>query len=260
MGDNSHAEGYNTRANGNYSHAEGISSIADGDYSYAWNGVNSVSYTGKGAATFSINPTGGTSGFYIGPSSLANYLDTRAEQSDLTSLSAKYGSIGTILTYKGSVATSSALPSAGNTVGDFYTITGDGSSYAWNGTSWVSMGTLADVSSMSQTLWQKSADLGSESSFTLNLSGDITIYKTALTAATTISSFVLPTTPSGSDVATFELAVTMPSTVYTLNFPTVSWLGGSAPDMSTSSCTYLFAFRTMDAGSTWIGNLQGTWA
>lgn len=41
-------------------------------------------------------------------------------------------------TYKGSVATASALPS-GASVGDLYTVTGEnGAQYVWDGSSWVS--------------------------------------------------------------------------------------------------------------------------
>lgn len=39
-------------------------------------------------------------------------------------------------TYKGSVATVSALPSSGNTKGDLWQIRADGSEYVWDGTQW----------------------------------------------------------------------------------------------------------------------------
>jgi hypothetical protein len=49
------------------------------------------------------------------------------------------------------------------------------------------------------------------------------------------------------------------NSVYTLTFPnSLTWQNGSAPDMSAIG-TYFFAFRTVDGGSTWVGNLQGVW-
>lgn len=38
--------------------------------------------------------------------------------------------------YKGTVATTTALPSSGNTVGDCYTVTADLGTYVWDGTAW----------------------------------------------------------------------------------------------------------------------------
>ena len=54
--------------------------------------------------------------------------------------------------YKGSVATVSALPSVGNTVGDVYDVQENGSNYAWDGTKWDALGQIIDTS----TLWSKS--------------------------------------------------------------------------------------------------------
>lgn len=46
-------------------------------------------------------------------------------------------SINVAYTYKGSVASISALPASGNTTGDMYTV--DGSQYVWDGTEWIVM-------------------------------------------------------------------------------------------------------------------------
>ena len=48
--------------------------------------------------------------------------------------------------YKGSVATQSALPASGNTVGDVYDVQDSGMNYAWNGTAWDALGTYVDTS------------------------------------------------------------------------------------------------------------------
>ena len=54
--------------------------------------------------------------------------------------------------YKGSVATVSALPSSGNTVGDVYDVQATGTNYAWTGTAWDALGQIVDTS----LLWAKS--------------------------------------------------------------------------------------------------------
>lgn len=48
--------------------------------------------------------------------------------------------------YKGSVATQSALPASGNTVGDVYDVQDSGMNFAWNGTAWDALGTYVDTS------------------------------------------------------------------------------------------------------------------
>lgn len=48
--------------------------------------------------------------------------------------------------FKGTVATVAALPSSGNLEGDVYQVTADSSEWAWNGTQWVELGTIVDLS------------------------------------------------------------------------------------------------------------------
>lgn len=62
----------------------------------------------------------------------------------------------TVMTYKGSVATTAALPASGNITGDVYNVEADGMNYAWNGTAWDPLGstltldyaTNADIDAM----------------------------------------------------------------------------------------------------------------
>lgn len=49
-------------------------------------------------------------------------------------------SIGTVMRYKGSVATYADLPTTGQTIGDVWNVEEDDSNYAWNGTSWDKLG------------------------------------------------------------------------------------------------------------------------
>lgn len=50
------------------------------------------------------------------------------------------------MTYKGTKATTSALPSSGNAQGDVWHVTADGSEWAWNGSAWEELGTVMDLS------------------------------------------------------------------------------------------------------------------
>ena len=50
------------------------------------------------------------------------------------------------MTYKGTKATVSALPSSGNKVGDLWHVTADGGEYAWDGSAWQEMGSVIDLS------------------------------------------------------------------------------------------------------------------
>ena len=52
------------------------------------------------------------------------------------------------MVYKGSVATVAALPSSGQSVGDFYNVTATGENYAWDGEAWDIVGNIIDLSNI----------------------------------------------------------------------------------------------------------------
>lgn len=54
--------------------------------------------------------------------------------------------LGSILNYKGTKATESALPSTGNVTGDVWIVSADNSEYVWNGTAWEKLGPTIDLS------------------------------------------------------------------------------------------------------------------
>lgn len=76
------------------------------------------------------------------------------------------GMVSGVLHYKGTKATVSALPSSGNTTGDVWHITADGSEYAWDGSTWQELGTATDLSGYVPT----STKVNNKA-----LSGDITL-------------------------------------------------------------------------------------
>ena len=67
------------------------------------------------------------------------------------SLYALKSDIEWIYKYKGSVPTSTDLPSIGNIVGDIYNVEDTDMNYAWNGVSWDPLGGVADVESINDT-------------------------------------------------------------------------------------------------------------
>lgn len=54
--------------------------------------------------------------------------------------------IASVLKYKGTIASVANLPTTGNTTGDVWHITADGSEYAWDGSIWQELGTAVDLS------------------------------------------------------------------------------------------------------------------
>ena len=50
------------------------------------------------------------------------------------------------LSYKGTKASVSALPSTGNVTGDVWHVTATGGEYAWNGSAWEELGSAVDLS------------------------------------------------------------------------------------------------------------------
>lgn len=96
------------------------------------------------------------------------------------------------------------------------------------------------------------------SSGSINLSRLYSYYTYAPTSATTFTFNSGNLNLGSSEIYTFELAINM-SSVQTLTFPSnLTWQGDEIPDMN-SNGLYFFAFRTINQGSTWVGNLQGIW-
>lgn len=72
---------------------------------------------------------------------------TVAELSDAGDY-AKKSDLASVYRYKGSVATTSALPSNGQTTGDVYNVEADGMNYAWTGTGWDALGASIEVTAI----------------------------------------------------------------------------------------------------------------
>lgn len=71
-------------------------------------------------------------------------------------------SIGSVLHYKGSVATYADLPAVGQTLGDMYNITSDGSNYVWTGSGWDAISGIVDLSAYRTSAAQDLIDSGKQ--------------------------------------------------------------------------------------------------
>lgn len=68
------------------------------------------------------------------------------------------GLISSVLHYKGTKATVSALPNSDNVTGDVWHVTADGSEWAWDGSNWQELGTAVDLSAYRTVADQNSID------------------------------------------------------------------------------------------------------
>ena len=94
---------------------------------------------------------------------------------------------------------------------------------------------------------------------TISLASNKSIYSITPSANTTFTFDTTNLSISSTVAYTFELYVNMSSTAYSLTFPaSVTWQDNETPDLSATG-KYFLVFRTIDGGTTWLGNLQGAW-
>ncbi len=91
----------------------------------------------------------------------------------------------------------------------------------------------------------------------IKVSLNTSIYKISPVGGMNISFDVSELEIGDDNVITFEVLISMPDVVYSINFQNVTWIEENMDISSTGS--YLFVFRSFDKGASWIGNLQGNW-
>ncbi len=116
--------------------------------------------------------------------------------------------------------------------------------------------TKTELQTQVYSIYQAKADI---SGTDVILKDETTIYQKTVSQNTTFT-FNLNSLSKKNQVITFELFLSLSAANLTLKFPsTVSWLGSTVPSTTTAQ-KYLFAFRSFNAGQTWLGNLQGVFA
>lgn len=156
------------------------------------------------------------------------------------------GLVSGVLHYKGTKATTSALPSSGNTTGDVWHVTADGSEWAWDGSVWQELGTAIDLSGYVQT--------------------STTINNKALTGNITLSASDVGALPS-STVITDQNVLQTPvnnNSTYGLTLSTNTWQAATDSVYTTDYVSFALditngigqlRFRNSDDSAyTWIQN------
>ena len=74
-----------------------------------------------------------------------NYYDKTAVDGKVKAVSDKVSALGAVLTFKGTVENTKALPATGNAKGDVWHVTGNSAEYVWDGTDWEELGTTVNL-------------------------------------------------------------------------------------------------------------------
>ena len=120
-----------------------LSGIAEGAQV---NVVTNASSTGSGAAQTMTVSKGSTNYTTYTKAALDSSLGAKADASSVYTKTEIDQKLTGAMNYKGTKATTSALPSSGNATGDVWHVTADGSEWAWNGSAWEELGTAIDLS------------------------------------------------------------------------------------------------------------------
>lgn len=120
-----------------------LSGIAEGAQV---NVVTNASSTGSGAAQTMTVSKGSTNYTTYTKAALDSSLGAKADASNVYTKTEIDQKLTGAMDYKGTKATVGDLPSSGNTTGDVWHVTADGSEWAWNGSAWEELGTAVDLS------------------------------------------------------------------------------------------------------------------
>lgn len=120
-----------------------LSGIAEGAQV---NVVTNASSTGSGAAQTMTVSKGSTNYTTYTKAALDSSLGAKADASSVYTKTEIDQKLTGAMNYKGTKATTSALPTTGNATGDVWHVTADGSEWAWNGSAWEELGTAIDLS------------------------------------------------------------------------------------------------------------------
>lgn len=110
------------------------------------NVVTNASSTGSGATQTMTVSKGSTNYTTYTKAALDSSLGAKADASNVYTKAEIDQKLTGAMDYKGTKATVGDLPSSGNTTGDVWHVTADGSEWAWNGSAWEELGTAVDLS------------------------------------------------------------------------------------------------------------------
>ena len=138
--------------------------------------------------------------------STAQILYTRAQTDSAIS-----SAVASVFKYRGTKKTASELPSSGQTVGDVYFVSADGSEYAWNGDKWEELGPVIDLSHFITSISIAGITLSSSatsitqaqlrSALGLGAAAYLGVYKSTDSAAPSVYKSTDSAAPSNGDAA-----------------------------------------------------------
>ena len=99
-----------------------------------------------GTADLAINTTAVNGTMVTGAVPEATKATQDGDGNVISTTYAKINQLSSVMTYKGTVASESALPKSDQTVGDVYNITDTNMNYAWDGSKWDPLGSSVDLS------------------------------------------------------------------------------------------------------------------
>ena len=158
------------------------------------------------------------------------------------------------------MATSASAINFDNTDSYFFTLDASGKITHINGKEIASNGGGGSSTPQPRTVYDKTSAI---TSGTVALADDTIFYTDTPAASTTYTIDTTALTQTGTmGCLYFNVLINMPSTAVGIDFTTnnsVTWTEGTTPDMSTGGRTYLLAFQSFDAGTSWIGSLATWW-
>ena len=112
-------------------------------------GAGTTSFDGSADLTINTTAVNGTMVTGVVPQATKATQD--GDGNVISTTYAKISQLTSVMTYKGTVASESALPKSDQTIGDVYNVTDTNMNYAWDGSKWDQLGSTVDLSGYLKT-------------------------------------------------------------------------------------------------------------
>ena len=112
-------------------------------------GASTAGFDGSADVTINVTAVNGTMVTGVVPQATKATQD--GDGNVISTTYAKVSQLTSVMTYKGTVASESALPKSDQTIGDVYNVTDTNMNYAWDGSKWDQLGSTVDLSGYLKT-------------------------------------------------------------------------------------------------------------
>lgn len=207
-------------------------------------GTVAIGHGGTGATSAAAARTN----LGLGSAALASTAASVGNNSNLPTGSAIQtyvsGLVAGVLHYKGTKSTVANLPTSGNTTGDVWHVTQNGSEWAWDGSAWQELGTAIDLSNYITNVTASTISIGSASTGTAIPADDITAWTTNTPTEVTPATVVTSASGASASVSNGVLTITNGSfstgpaaTVTPGSSASLSYTSKSIPNISVTNQT-----------------------